>query len=164
MIQTVPRGFPGGAVVNSLPASAVDTEDAGSIPGLEDPLKKETATHSSILPWRIPWTEEWGGYRPWDHKASGRTEWPSAVRSQAMIELYYLLLEITIQAFVYLFIIANGWKTVHLRNILSSSVACYHHLTLLHLSLTSNYVARDEIWSFVIGGLVIIEVTFQHIF
>ena len=27
----------------------------------EDPLKKETATHSSILAWKIPWTEEPGG-------------------------------------------------------------------------------------------------------
>ena len=29
--------------------------------GLEDPLKKEMATHSSILSWKIPWTEEPGG-------------------------------------------------------------------------------------------------------
>ena len=29
--------------------------------GWEDPLEKETATHSSILVWRIPWTEEPGG-------------------------------------------------------------------------------------------------------
>ena len=29
--------------------------------GLEDPLEKEMATHSSILPWKIPWTEESGG-------------------------------------------------------------------------------------------------------
>ena len=29
--------------------------------GEEDPLEKETATHSSILAWRIPWTEEPGG-------------------------------------------------------------------------------------------------------
>ena len=28
--------------------------------GWEDPLEKETATHSSILVWRIPWTEESG--------------------------------------------------------------------------------------------------------
>ena len=27
----------------------------------EDPLEKGTATHSSILTWRIPWTEEPGG-------------------------------------------------------------------------------------------------------
>ena len=32
--------------------------DAGSIPGQEDPLEKEMATHSSILAWRIPRTEE----------------------------------------------------------------------------------------------------------
>ena len=29
--------------------------------GLEDPLEKEMATHSNILAWRIPWTEEPGG-------------------------------------------------------------------------------------------------------
>ena len=29
--------------------------------GQEDPLEKEMATHSSVLPWRIPWTEEPGG-------------------------------------------------------------------------------------------------------
>ena len=29
----------------------------------EDPLEKEMATHSSILDWRIPWTEEPGGLR-----------------------------------------------------------------------------------------------------
>ena len=29
--------------------------------GLEDPPEKEMATHSSILAWRIPWTEELGG-------------------------------------------------------------------------------------------------------
>ena len=29
--------------------------------GQEDPLKKEMATHSSVLAWRTPWTEELGG-------------------------------------------------------------------------------------------------------
>ena len=32
---------------------------------LEDPLKKGLAIHSSILAWRIPWTEEPGGLHPW---------------------------------------------------------------------------------------------------
>ena len=37
--------------------------------GWEDPLEKEMATHSSILAWRIPWSEESGGlYSPWGHK------------------------------------------------------------------------------------------------
>ena len=38
-----------------------DTEDPDSIPGSGDPLEKGMATHSSILTWRIPWTEEHGG-------------------------------------------------------------------------------------------------------
>ena len=40
----------------------------------EDPLEKGMATHSRILAWRIPWTEEPGGLRPWDHKESDTTE------------------------------------------------------------------------------------------
>ena len=32
--------------------------------GQEDPLEKGTATHSGILAWRIPWTEEPGGLQP----------------------------------------------------------------------------------------------------
>ena len=32
--------------------------------GWEDPLEEEMATHSSILAWKIPWTET-GGYGPW---------------------------------------------------------------------------------------------------
>ena len=36
--------------------SACNGGDLGSIPGLEDPLEKGKATHSSILAWRIPWT------------------------------------------------------------------------------------------------------------
>jgi len=35
--------------------------------GQEDPLEKRMATHSSILAWRIPWTEE-PGYGPWGCK------------------------------------------------------------------------------------------------
>ena len=45
-------------MVKNLPASAGDIRDVGSNPGSEDPLEEEMATHSSILAWRIPWTEE----------------------------------------------------------------------------------------------------------
>ena len=48
-------------VVKNLPASAGDTRDAGSIPGLGRSPEEEMTTHSSILTWRIPWTEEPGG-------------------------------------------------------------------------------------------------------
>ena len=36
--------------------------------GQEDSLKKELATCSSILAWKVPWTEVTGGYGPWGHK------------------------------------------------------------------------------------------------
>ena len=53
-------GFPGGTVEKNLPAKAGDTGDwAGSL-GQEDPLEQEMSTHSSILAWKIPWTEKHG--------------------------------------------------------------------------------------------------------
>ena len=47
-------------MVKNLPANAGDTRDTGAIPGSEDPLEKGMETHSSILAWRIPCTEEPG--------------------------------------------------------------------------------------------------------
>ena len=48
-------------VVKNPPANAGDLRDMGLILAQEDPLEEEMATHSSILAWRIPWTEEPGG-------------------------------------------------------------------------------------------------------
>ena len=42
--------------------------------GQEEPLKKEMATHSSILAWKIPRREEPSGHSPWGHKESELTE------------------------------------------------------------------------------------------
>ena len=42
--------------------------------GWEDLLEKGMATHSNLLAWRIPWTEELGGYSLWGHKELGTTE------------------------------------------------------------------------------------------
>ena len=44
------------------------------IPGLEDPLEEGMATHSSILAWRIPWTEEPGGLQSMWLQESDTTE------------------------------------------------------------------------------------------
>ena len=52
----VPWIFPGGPSDN-LPAKAGEIRDTG----LEDPLEEGMATHSSVLAWRIPRTEEPGG-------------------------------------------------------------------------------------------------------
>ena len=54
-------GFPDVPAVKTLPANAGGVRDAALIWGWEDPLEKETATHSSILVRRLPWTEEPGG-------------------------------------------------------------------------------------------------------
>ena len=42
--------------------------------GREDPLEEESTTQSSILAWRIPWTEEPGSYSPYGHKELDMTE------------------------------------------------------------------------------------------
>ena len=52
------RGFPGGSVVKDLPS--VQEMQVRSL-HREDTLEKEMTTHSSILVWEIPWTEEPGG-------------------------------------------------------------------------------------------------------
>ena len=65
--------FPGGSDgVKNLP-TILETQVRSLC--LEDPLEKGMATHSSILSWEIPWTEEPGGYSPWCHKESDMTEW-----------------------------------------------------------------------------------------
>ena len=70
MLAILPLNFPVVSVVKNMPASG---GNMGSIPKLgrwetrvqslnwEDPLEKEMGTHSSILAWKIPWTEEPGG-------------------------------------------------------------------------------------------------------
>ena len=52
------KSFPGGSVVKNSPASA---GDVGSLPGSGRSPGEGNGTHSSILAWRIPWTEEPGG-------------------------------------------------------------------------------------------------------
>ena len=58
IVARVAKGFPGGSDVKNLPATQVFPVQSL---GQEDLLEKGMATHSSILAWRIPWTEEAGG-------------------------------------------------------------------------------------------------------
>jgi len=55
--------------------------------GQEDPLEKEMATHSNILAWEIPWTEEPGRlHSTWGHKESNATEYAhSCTHTHALI-------------------------------------------------------------------------------
>ena len=51
-------------VKNSSPKAG----DLGSILSWEEPLEEDIATHSSILAWRIPWTEKLSGLQSMGHK------------------------------------------------------------------------------------------------
>ena len=53
-------GFPGGSVVKNPPTMQESQERQVQSLGQEDPLEEGMATHSSILAWRTPWTEEPG--------------------------------------------------------------------------------------------------------
>ena len=54
--------------------TAGNAGDLGSIPSQEDPLKKGMTTHSSVLAWRIPWTEEPGGVQSTRSRRVGHDE------------------------------------------------------------------------------------------
>ena len=55
-------------MVKNLPADAGDIVAELQYLGGEDPLEEGMATYSSILAWRIPWTEKPGRlYSPWGH-------------------------------------------------------------------------------------------------
>ena len=54
-------GFPSGSAVMDPPAVQEKQETQVRSLGHEDPLEEGMAIHSSILAWKIPWTEESGG-------------------------------------------------------------------------------------------------------
>ena len=72
VICTVENGLPAGSEVKNLPpkkkkricplTQEMQETQVQSL-GLEEPLEKGMPTHSSILAWRIPWTEESNGVR-----------------------------------------------------------------------------------------------------
>ena len=66
------RAFVVAQMVKNLPAMQDSWVQS---PGWNDPLEKEMATRSSILAWRIPWTEEPGRlHSPWGCKETDTTE------------------------------------------------------------------------------------------
>ena len=76
-VVCVLRAFSGGSDGKE---AAFSTGHLGSIPELRSSLEKGKATHSSILAWTIPWTEEpCNLYSPWGLKELDMTEWLSLV-------------------------------------------------------------------------------------
>ena len=66
------KSFPSGSEV--LPPAMKETQVR--FVGQEDPLKEEMATHSSILAWKIPWTEDPGGLQSMGLQTAGH-DWVS---------------------------------------------------------------------------------------
>ena len=73
-------------VVKNPPAGAVDARDVSLIPGSGRPLEEEMATYSSILAWRIPWTEE-----------SGRLQFMGPQRVWHNIHMYICVFNINVE-------------------------------------------------------------------
>ena len=75
--------------------------------GQEGPLEKQTAAHSSILAWEIPWTEEPGRlWPPWRHKESDTTE-----HTHTHIHTHVTSIFIILETLVYQIILRNWNKT-----------------------------------------------------
>ena len=68
----VNMGFPSGSVVKNPLAMQEMQETRVRSLGVEDPLEEGTATHSNILAWRIPWTEEPGGLQSIESQSQTR--------------------------------------------------------------------------------------------
>ena len=73
-------GFPGGLDGKE---SAFNTGDLDSIPGWEDPLEEDMATHSPILTWEIPWRAEPTGVQPTETKSGAQ---PSTSQQSRCLE------------------------------------------------------------------------------
>ena len=79
-------GFPGGSAVKNPPAKQELQELRFQSLGREDPPEEGMATHSSILAWRISWTEESGGLQSTGSRRIGR-DW-SDLSTQICIRTY----------------------------------------------------------------------------
>ena len=78
-------------MVKNPSANAEEIRDVGLILGQKDPLKEGMAIHSSVLAWRIPWTEEPGGLRSWGHNELDTTE----QLTLSFLFSYFLICDVT---------------------------------------------------------------------
>ena len=75
MLVCIKLGFPGGASGKEATGQFWTRKTCRfEVWVREDPLEEGVATHSNILAWRIPWTEEPGGLQSVGHKDSDTTE------------------------------------------------------------------------------------------
>ena len=77
-MQSLLRTFQVAVVVKNPPAGAGDSRDVGLIPESGRSTGKQMATHSSIVAWRIPWTEEPRGLQSMGSQRV-RHEWAESI-------------------------------------------------------------------------------------
>ena len=112
----------------------------------EDPLEKEMATHSSILAWRIPWTEEPGGlYSPWDCKESDTTEWLTVSDSVPPRKpiAHGTLLNVMWQAGWERSVGENGYKYMH-GWVPFLSTGNYHNIVISYIPIQSKKLKKKK--------------------
>ena len=100
-------GFPSGSVVKNSPAMQEPQEMWVSSLGQEDPLEESMATHSSILAWRIPWTEEPGRLRS---RGSQSRTW----LKQPSTHTFYCPLSVHLTNFCWLWVICFSWRVTEI--------------------------------------------------
>ena len=88
IVFSLSRSFPDGSVAKNLPANAGAAGDVCFILGSRDPLEKEMATHSSMLAWKIWWTEEPGGVQ----SQRVRHDWATEPLTHFFYQLLLILL------------------------------------------------------------------------
>ena len=112
-------------VLKNPTANAGEIRDSGLILDQEDPLEEGWATYSSILAWRIPWTEETGGL--WSIFCRVRHKWSdfSSVQSLSSVQLFVTPWTAACRASMS---ITNSWSLLRLMSI--KSVMSSNHLIL----------------------------------
>ena len=130
------RAFQVVLVVKNLPANTGDTGDANSIPGREDLLKKERATHFSLLAWRIPRTEEPGGLQSIGSQRVGH-DWSYLAHTHKWHVLFiFLCLSYFTKYDIFFIIVLCPIKTVHFVQTLGPCLQMLDEICPIHKSLS----------------------------
>ena len=108
--HTEKQGFPGGAVVKNPPTSAEDTGDTGWMPWSGRSPGGGNATHSSILAWEIPRTEDSGSLQSRDHKELDMTEQACIERQVGHYQVLAILNK-DVMAVLYMFMCRHTFST-----------------------------------------------------
>ena len=95
--------------------------------GREDPLEKGMATHSSILTWRIPWTEEPGKLQSMGLQKVSQEQWLSSVQSLSHVQLFATPWTAAHQASLSITNAQNLLKPLSIKSMMPSN-----HLILCH--------------------------------